>query len=51
MSEIPIILATGFAEGLDEEIAIKAGIGQLMMKPFTPEKLSHTVRDALKVNG
>ncbi len=46
-SDIPIILATGFSEGLNDQVIKKAGIMELLMKPYTPDKLSKVIRTVL----
>jgi PAS domain S-box-containing protein len=47
-SDVPIILSTGFTEGINEEMVKKYGIRELLMKPFSPEKLSETIQRVLK---
>ena len=49
--DMPVVLATGYSEGLDEEAVKKAGIRELMMKPFSPEKLSQFIRTVLDKNS
>ncbi len=47
-SDVPIILATGFSEGINEEVVKKAGIRELLITPISPEKLSKTIRKVLR---
>ena len=45
--EIPIILATGFSEHIDEKIAGKMGIRAFVMKPVILNELAQTLRKVL----
>ncbi len=45
--DIPVILVTGFSEGLNDEVIKKAGVRELLMKPYTPDKLSQIIRNIL----
>ena len=47
-SDIPVILATGFSEGITEEGLKQYGIKELLMKPVSPAKLSHTIQKVIK---
>jgi CheY-like chemotaxis protein len=47
-SDVPIILATGFAEGINEKMVKKSGIRELLMKPYSPEKLSQAIQRVLE---
>ncbi|WDP90278.1 MAG: PAS domain S-box protein [Desulfobacter sp.] len=44
---IPIVLCTGFSQGLTKEICTSAGIFDLVMKPMIASELSMTVHRAL----
>ncbi|MBU0969335.1 MAG: PAS domain S-box protein [Proteobacteria bacterium] len=46
--DIPIILCTGFSEGLTKEICASTGIFDLVMKPLISAELSMTVHEAIK---
>ena len=46
--DIPIILSTGFSEGITEEGIKRYGINELIMKPFSPEKFTQTIQKVLK---
>jgi len=46
-SDIPVILATGYAEGIDQEMIKKSGIRALLHKPFSADKLSQTIYNVL----
>ncbi len=45
--DMPVILATGFSEGLDKQNIKKAGIREILMKPYTPDRLSQSIRIVL----
>ncbi len=51
--DIPIILTTGYSEGMNEEKAKAAGIRSYVMKPYTFQNLSIIIRQVLdlKNNG
>ncbi len=42
--DMPVILTTGYSEGIDEEAVKLAGIKALLKKPFSPEVLAATVQ-------
>jgi PAS domain S-box-containing protein len=44
---IPIILCTGYSEGIDEERAKEAGVKEFVMKPLTKQELAEAVRRTL----
>jgi FixJ family two-component response regulator len=46
-SDIPIILCTGFSEGIDAAKAKEIGIREYMMKPVVFRELADTVRRVL----
>jgi CheY-like chemotaxis protein len=46
-SDIPIILCTGFTEGLDRKWVTKRGICDYLLKPVTQKTLADTIRKAL----
>ena len=46
--EIPIVLCTGFSEGLTKEMCRSVGIFDLIMKPMIAGELSKSVYNALK---
>lgn len=46
-SDIPILLCTGFSEGMSEERAASLGIKGFLLKPVTVKNLSHEVRRVL----
>jgi CheY-like chemotaxis protein len=45
--DIPVILCTGFSEGIDGEKARATGIREFMMKPFSVRQLAETIRRVL----
>ena len=45
--DLPIILTTGFSEGVSEENVLQMGIQALIMKPYTQQKLAHIIRNIL----
>jgi len=45
--DIPIILCTGFSEGMTEEKAASMGVKRFLMKPVTVDNLTRTVRNIL----
>ena len=47
--DLPIILCTGFNQGLTKEICESAGIMKMVMKPLTFSQLSDTVYNALNI--
>jgi CheY-like chemotaxis protein len=47
-SDIPIILCTGFSEGVSEKGVKGKGIRGFMMKPFSARQLAETIRRVLK---
>jgi len=46
-SDIPIILTTGYAEEINEDTVKEAGIKELLLKPFSADKLSQAVNRVL----
>jgi PAS domain S-box-containing protein len=46
-SDIPIVLCTGFSEGMSEERAASLGIKGFLMKPVVMKELSSEIRKAL----
>ena len=48
--EMPVILCTGFNEGLTKEKALKAGIRAFLMKPYTSAELSRILSDVISNN-
>jgi len=46
-SDIPVLLCTGFSEGISGEKAASLGIEDCLMKPVTFKNLSHRVRKVL----
>jgi CheY-like chemotaxis protein len=44
---IPIILSTGYSEGISEEWARGSGVGAFLMKPVAAEDLATTIRKVL----
>ncbi len=46
--DTPIIMATGYSEGINEEVVKEAGIRELLIKPVTAEKLSQAIKRAVK---
>ena len=46
--EIPIVLCTGFGQGITNEIFESAGIVELIMKPLIASELSLAIHNALK---
>jgi CheY-like chemotaxis protein len=46
-SDIPIILCTGYNEGITEEKALALGIRKYVMKPVVKTKLASTIRTVL----
>jgi len=45
--EIPIIICTGFNEGINREHLRNLGMQGFIMKPYSSEKLNHAIRDIL----
>ncbi|MFZ5775191.1 MAG: ATP-binding protein [Thermodesulfobacteriota bacterium] len=45
--QLPIILATGYSEVIDEQGALRLGIKGFLMKPFTSEELLLTIQKLL----
>jgi FixJ family two-component response regulator len=45
--DVPIILCTGFSEGITAETVRHLGILELLMKPLTLRNLSEAIRQAL----
>jgi two-component system cell cycle sensor histidine kinase/response regulator CckA len=48
---IPVILITGFSETVNPEKAEKAGIKEVMMKPFSPRSIAQAIRRVLDGKG
>jgi len=48
--DIPIVLCTGYSEGVDRESAEEVGIREFVAKPFTLADVSAVIRRALKKN-
>ncbi|HTI69691.1 MAG TPA: ATP-binding protein [Candidatus Limnocylindria bacterium] len=48
--EIPIVLATGYGEGMDEASARQSGFAALMAKPYTLDALAAVIARAATVN-
>ncbi len=46
-SDLPIILTTGNASAVSREDAVKAGVSDILMKPYTKQEIAKTVRQAL----
>jgi len=46
-SELPVILVTGFSDDVNREIALNAGLSDLLMKPFRYEDLARTIAKVL----
>jgi len=46
-NDIPVVLCTGFAQGLTDELALALGVEALIMKPILKNKLARTLRQAL----
>ncbi len=44
MSDIPIIMCTGFSETIDEDKAKNMGILAYIMKPFLMDEIAKTIR-------
>jgi len=44
MSDIPIIMCTGFSETIDEDKAKNMGILAYIMKPFLIDEIAKTIR-------
>ena len=49
--EMPVILITGYTEGLDPEKAMERGISAVLMKPLSEERLAQTMRQVLDDAG
>jgi CheY-like chemotaxis protein len=45
--DLPIILCTGYSEGVNEEVAEQLGNAEFLMKPITKKELADTVRMVL----
>jgi len=46
-NDIPIIMCTGFSEGMDRNKALHMGIKEFMVKPFIIKELADTIRNVL----
>ncbi len=46
--DIPVILCTGFSEGIDEETVKRKGIREFLMKPVAPVKIARAIHNILK---
>ncbi|HVN97818.1 MAG TPA: ATP-binding protein [Syntrophorhabdaceae bacterium] len=49
--DLPIILCTGFGDGVDSETAKTAGVKGFVMKPLVRKELAQMVRDVLDAKG
>ncbi len=47
-NDLPIILCTGFTEGLDSKTTERLGVSTVLMKPVISNKLSQTVKKYIK---
>lgn len=47
--DMPIVLATGFSEDVDEKARSEAGITELILKPVNMTKLDAAIRRALQI--
>lgn len=45
--DLPIILCTGYSEGVNEDVARQVGIREFLLKPITKKDLAQTVRRVL----
>ena len=45
--DLPIILTTGFSEGVSSENVLEMGIQALIMKPYTQQNLAQIIRKIL----
>ncbi len=45
--EIPIVLMTGYSEGVSQKRVLDAGIKRYLMKPIPPRELASAIRDVL----
>ena len=50
-SNIPIILCTGFSEGIDEKMAMDLGISAFVMKPIVMQQVANIIRKVLDKRG
>jgi len=48
LPSIPVILCTGFSEGISEEKVKAIGIAGLLMKPIIRENIAKVIRQVLK---
>jgi two-component system cell cycle sensor histidine kinase/response regulator CckA len=49
--DMPIILCTGYSEGLSEEQAEAIGVKAFVWKPFSIKEIAETIRQALRTTG
>jgi CheY-like chemotaxis protein len=49
--DIPVILCTGYSDGIDEETAKSMGIRVFILKPHTVREMAQAVREALGTKG
>jgi CheY-like chemotaxis protein len=48
---MPVILCTGFSEGLNEDLALALGIKAFLWKPFSSREIAQAIRRALRPPG
>lgn len=47
-SDFPVILATGFSDTVNEQIAHEAGVRQFLLKPASPRTIAENIRKVLQ---
>ncbi len=48
--DIPVILCTGFSEGINEEMVKQKGIKEFLMKPVAPVNIAKAIHTVLGKN-
>jgi YesN/AraC family two-component response regulator len=46
--DFPVILATGFSDTVNEQIALDAGVRQFLLKPASPRTIAEHIRRILR---
>jgi len=48
--DLPVILCSGSHEGLDPERVAAQGIAAVLLKPWTPQELAHTIQQVYQAS-
>jgi CheY-like chemotaxis protein len=48
--DLPVILCSGSHEGLDPQRVAAQGIAAVLLKPWTPQELAHTIQQVCQVS-